>query len=149
MSTVKKEKTLLGVSILLANLLIATLLVPMAQAAHQGDGKVAVSTLTEKRIISFSVANNNDSESLYGFIVSIYHHGHFSEIPKTPDGWSAGTHGWHAVLWRTDTNPIQPATTEDNFAIEVTRKGKYTIGWSATDETSQPVAWGLVTITVT
>jgi hypothetical protein len=149
MSITKKEKSFLAASILLVNLMIATSLAPMAQAAHQGDGKVVVSTLTEKRVISFSVANSIDSESLYGFIITIYHHGHFSEIPKTPDGWSAGRHGWHAVLWSTETHPITPGTTENDFAIEVTRKGTYTIGWSATDETLQPVAWGIVTVTVT
>ena len=141
-----RDKTILA-SVLAANLVMILFFAPLVQASH-GDNDTVVTASKDNRVVSFEVNNGINSEPIYGFIITLYHHGHFSEIPKTPDGWSAGRHGWHAVLWTTETHPIPLGTTETNFAIEVTRKGTYTIAWSVTDATLQPLTWGIITMDI-
>ena len=143
-----KEQKVLTVFVLLADLVLILLLMPVAQASYGNNSTVVVSASKENRVVSFNLSNGIDSRPIYGFVITIYAHGHFSEITETPSGWSTGRHGYHAVLWTTKNYPIEPGSAEDNFAIEVTQIGTYTIGWSVTDNTLQPVAWGTITIKV-
>jgi len=143
-----KPKTIFGSSVLLWSLVIIILLTPVVQASYAYNG-IVVSASKENKVVSFNISSSSDSPAIYGFTVIIQGHKHYSEVTKSPVGWSAGTIGYQAVMWTTKSHPIQPGSGEGNFAIEVTQIGTYTIGWSVMDNTLQPVAWGTLSINVT
>lgn len=133
---------------LLVVLVLTMLLVSVVQTSYEDTGAI-VSASSENKIVSFTVSTSDKYPPIYGFIVTSINHGHYTKIFKSPDGWMPGNIQYHAAMWTTKTHPIQPGSTEDNFATEVTRKGTYEIRWSVLDNTLQPVDWGIITITVT
>jgi hypothetical protein len=132
-------------SILLGNLLLAILSAATVQSSYAENG-IVVDASIENKVISFKISNSDDSPDLYGFIVAIHGHKHYSKISETPPGWTAGTIKYQAVMWLTKDYPIQAGTTEDGFAIEIKQQDKYTVRWSVMDKTSQPIAWGIINI---
>ncbi len=132
-------------SILIGNLLVAILLATLIHPSY-ADKAITVDASIANKIISFKISNSDDSPDLYGFIVAIYGHKHYSKIAETPLGWTAGTIKYQAVMWLTKDYPIQAGTAEDGFAIEVKQQGKYTVRWSVMDRTSQPIAWGIINV---
>jgi hypothetical protein len=124
------------------------LLTPLVQTSYGDNDTIVVSATNENKVVLFNISSGTDSPAIYGFIITIYGHGHYSEITKSPDGWASGIIGNQAVIWTTQSHPIQPGSSEGNFAIEVTQASIYNIGWSVTDNTLKPVAWGTITITV-
>jgi hypothetical protein len=129
----------------LGMIILFTLLVQASYA----DNTTVVNVSKENKVLSFTITNGNPSPSIYGFVITIHGHGHYSKITESPDGWSGGIIKHQSVIWTTKSHPVQPGSSEGNFALEVTQTGKYTVSWSATDHTWQPIAWGTVTITVT
>ena len=136
---------ILSSSILLANLFLPILSTTTVQSSY-AENEIVVEASMENKVISFKVSNSDGSPDLYGFIVTIYGHKHYSKITETPSGWTAGTIKYQAVMWLTKDHPIQAGTTEDGFAIEVNQQGKYTVRWSVLDKTSQSIAWGIINI---
>ena len=134
-----------GSSILLGNLLLAILFPTAVQWSYAENGIVVDASL-ENKVISFKISSSDDSPDIYGFIVAIYGHKHYSKITETPLGWTAGTIKYQAVMWLTKDYPIQAGTAEDGFGIEVKQQGKYTVRWSVMDKTMQPIAWGIINI---
>ncbi|MGH9876733.1 MAG: hypothetical protein ACRD5H_03785 [Nitrososphaerales archaeon] len=138
-------KSLFSSNILVGNLVMVILLPTILQWSYAENG-IALDASVENKVISFKISNGDDSPDLYGFIVAIYGHKHYSKIAETPLGWTAGTIKYQAVMWLTKDYPIQAGTAEDGFAIEVKQQGKYTVRWSVMDKTSQPIAWGTINI---
>ncbi|MGH9921836.1 MAG: hypothetical protein ACRD38_03695 [Nitrososphaerales archaeon] len=138
-------KSLFSSNILVGNLVMVILLPTILQWSYAENG-IALDASVENKVISFKISNGDDSPDLYGFIVAIYGHKHYSKIAETPLGWTAGTIKYQAVMWLTKDYPIQAGTAEDGFAIEVKQQGKYTVRWSVMDRTSQPIAWGIINV---
>lgn len=140
-----ERKGIAGSNILLG-ILAMMLLMTFIQTTYANNG-IFLNSSTNDKIVSFTISNGNDSPPIHGFIITIVD-GHYSKISESPAGWSAGIIEYQAVIWTTKSHPIEPGSTESNFAIEVRQSGRYTINWTVTDYTMQPVAWGTTTITV-
>ncbi len=144
-----KHRTRFGLTILLGILIMIIFLMPVVQGSYGDKGTITVNASKEKKVVSFTITTSNNSPAIYGFIVTSVNHGHYAKVVKSPDGWLPGNIRYHVALWTTKSHPIQPGSTMDDFATEVTRKGTYVIRWSVLDNTLQPAAWGIITVTVT
>lgn len=110
-----------------------------------GDNGIVVNASRENKAVSFSISSVNDAPTLHGFIITV-RGGHYSKIIESPDGWSAGIIDYEAVLWTTQSHPIEPGSTENSFAIEVTQSGKSRL--TGPSQTIPPHAWGTISIDV-
>ncbi|MFQ5920595.1 MAG: hypothetical protein ACE5JV_01095 [Nitrososphaerales archaeon] len=142
------HEIIFGRGFVLGSLLMTILLMPVVQASYADNSTIVINASGENKDLSFSITTSDSSPSIYGFVVTSVSHGHYSEIIKSPEGWSPGVIRNLSAMWTTKDHPIEPGSTEDDFVVEVTRKGTYEIRWSALDNSWQPVAWGTITITV-
>jgi hypothetical protein len=127
--------------------LVILILLTMVVQPTYADNGVSVNVSTENKVVSFNISSGNDSPAIYGLIVTVQN-GHYSKITESPAGWSAGIIKYKAVMWTTKNHPIKPGDTEGSFVMEIRQSGRYTINWSVTDNTMQPIAWGTTTITI-
>ncbi|MFQ5941818.1 MAG: hypothetical protein ACE5KA_09005, partial [Nitrososphaerales archaeon] len=126
--------------------IIMTIFTSIVQTTYADNG-IVVNATNDGKVVSFDVTSGNDSPGIHNFIITI-HDGQYSRITESPPGWMAGIIDYKAVMWTTKTQPIEPGSTEDSFAMEVSRPGEYTITWSVSDSTLHPYAWGTLTVTI-
>jgi hypothetical protein len=138
---------MLTVGLLIVSVVMVSLLPALVMTSYQ-ENNIVVSPSVKDKTISFSMSTSTDTPPIYGFIITSINHGHYSKVVNSPDGWTPGNIKYHVAMWTTNDRPIQPGTTEDDFATEVRRAGTYEIRWTALDSNFKPVQWGIMTVTV-
>jgi hypothetical protein len=127
--------------------IVASVAILVAPSAQGSSNPLTVKASDIDRTISFEISSTGDVPPVYGFIITLYDRQHYSKI-FSPLGWSAGVIQYRSAMWVTKTDPVEPGSVQDGFAIKVAKAGEYRIVWSVMDKTMRPIYSGSVSVNV-